>query len=170
MNARNDSQETPIENPTTTERKSDRELVVKRSFNAPARLVFEAWSKPELFQRWWVPKSCGLTLVSYEADVRKGGGYRLEFSHPAAPEPFAVFGKYLEMTPHSRIVWTNDEGEGEVITTLTFEETNGKTLLAVHDLYPSKAALDEAISTGATSGMPESLAQLDELLGMSSAA
>lgn len=170
MDAKNSSETTPTKNPVVVERKSDRELVVKRSFNAPARLVFEAWAKPELFQRWWVPKSCGLSLASYEADVRAGGGYRLVFSHPAAPEPIAVYGKYVEVTPHTRLVWTNEEGEGEVITTVTFEESGGKARLAVHDLYPTKEALDEAISSGATSGMPESLDQLEEFLGAGSGA
>ena len=150
---------------TTVERRSDRELVVTRSFDAPARLVFEAWSKPELFQRWWVPKSFGLTLLSYEADFRVGGRYRLVFSHPAAPEPVAFFGTYLEVTPPSRLVWTNEEGgESGQVTTVTFEERGGQTRLVVRDLYPSKEALDEAIASGATGALPEQFEQLDELL------
>src|SRR6478735_8064227 len=105
---------------TTAERKSDRELVVTRTFNAPARLVFAAWTTPELFQRWWAPKSCGLTMVSCEMDVRTGGTYRIMMSHPSMPQPMAFFGKYLEVTPNARIVWTNDEGgEGGAITTVT---------------------------------------------------
>jgi uncharacterized protein YndB with AHSA1/START domain len=153
------------ESDTTVERKSDRELVVTRSFNGPARLVFEAWTKPELFKRWWVPKSFGLTLLSCEKDVRVGGRYRLVFSHPAAPEPMAFFGKYLEVTPPSRLVWTNDEGgEGGTVTTVTFEERGAETLVVMHDLYPSKEALDEAIASGSTGGFSETFAQLDELL------
>jgi uncharacterized protein YndB with AHSA1/START domain len=152
-----------MKNRTTTERKSDRELVVTRTVNGPARIVFEAWTKPELFKRWWVPKSFGLTLLSCELDVRVGGRYRLVFSHGASTMEF--FGTYLEVTPHSRLVWTNDEGDdGGAVTTVTFEEKGGKTLLVVHDLYPSKEALDGAIASGATSGMPETLEQLDELL------
>ena len=110
MDARRESEPTPMKNRTTVERKSERELVVTRTFNGPARIVFEAWTKPELFKRWWVPKSIGLSLLSCEMDVRVGGKYRLVFSHPAAPEPMAFFGRYLEVTPHSRLVWTNEEG------------------------------------------------------------
>jgi uncharacterized protein YndB with AHSA1/START domain len=150
---------------TAVERKSERELVTTRKFNAPARILFRAWTTPELFQRWWVPKSFGMTLLSYEADVRVGGRYRLVFSHPAAPEPMAFFGTYLEVTPHSRLVWTNEEvGESGQVTTVTFEERDGQTLLVVHDLYPSKEALDEAIASEATGALPEQFEQLDELL------
>ena len=153
-----------MKNRTTVERKSESELVTTRTFNAPARIVFQAWTTPELFQRWWVPKSFGLTLLSYEADVRVGGRYRLVFSHPAAPEPMAFFGTYLEVTPYSRLVWTNEEGgEGGPVTTVTFEEKGGKTLLVMHELYPSKEALDAA-GTGAADAMVETFAQLDELL------
>ncbi|MFO0616265.1 MAG: SRPBCC family protein [Polyangiaceae bacterium] len=156
---------TPAANRTSAERTSDRELVVKRTFNAPARIVFAAWTKAELFARWWVPKSCGLTLVSCEMDVRVGGTYRLVFRHPAAPEPMAFFGTYKEVTPHSRLAWTNEEsGEGGAVTTVTLEEKDGKTSLVMSDLYPSKAALDEAISSGSTSNTDETFDQLDELL------
>jgi uncharacterized protein YndB with AHSA1/START domain len=155
---------------TNIERRSERELVVTRTLNAPARLVFEAWIKAELFQRWWVPKSLGLTLLSCELDVRVGGVYRLVFKHPAAPEPMAFHGRYLEVTPHSRLVWTNEEaGDNGPITTVTFEEKAGKTLLVMHDLYHSKEALDEAISSGSTSGNDEAFSQLEELLTAQSA-
>jgi uncharacterized protein YndB with AHSA1/START domain len=163
MDARKESE--PMKNRTTVERKSESELVATRTFNAPARIVFQAWTTPELFQRWWVPKSFGLTLLSYEADVRVGGRYRLVFSHPAAPEAMAFFGTYLEVTPHSRLVWTNEEaGDAGQVTTVTFEERGGQTLLVVHDLYPSKEALDEAIASGSTGALPEQFEQLDELL------
>ena len=155
MDARRGSD--PVKNPTTVERKSDRELVVTRIFNAPARLVFEAWTKPELFKRWWVPKSMGMSLHSFEADVRTGGTYRLEFAPGVA-----FFGKYLEVTPHSRLVWTNEESDQGAVTTVTFEEKAGKTLLALHELYPSKEALEQG--AGAEEGMPEQFEQLDELL------
>ena len=145
------------------ERTSERELVVTRTVNGPARVVFDAWTKPELFKQWWVPKSLGMTLLSCEQDVRVGGKYRLVFSHEGSTMEF--FGKYLDVTPHSRLSWTNEEGDdGGAITTVTFEEKGGKTLLVVHDLYPSKEALDAAIASGATAGMPEMLEQLDELL------
>jgi uncharacterized protein YndB with AHSA1/START domain len=149
---------------TKAERKSDRELVVERSFNAPARIVFEAWTKPELFKRWWVPKSMGMTLESCEIDARTGGGYRLAFAHEGKVI-FEAFGKYLEVTPYSRLVWTNEEeGEAGQVTTVTFEERGGQTLLVVNDLYPSKEALDGAIDSAATGALPEQLEQLDELL------
>lgn len=150
---------------TTVDRKSDRELVVTRAFNAPARIVFDAWSKPELFKRWWVPKSAGMTLLSCEMDIRVGGTYRLVFSHPAFPEPMAFFGRYVEVAPHSRLVWTNDEaGDAGPVTTVTFEERGAGTQVVVHDLYPSKAALDAAIASGSTGGFTETFEQLDELL------
>jgi uncharacterized protein YndB with AHSA1/START domain len=164
MDARRESKATPV-NRTTVERKSERELVVTRTFNGPARIVFEAWTKPELLKRWWAPKSFGLSFLSCEADVRVGGTYRFVFGHASAPKPMEFFGKYIEVTPHSRLVWTNEEGgEGGAVTTVTFEEKAGKTLLVMHDLYPSKEALDAAIASGSTGGMGETLDQLDELL------
>jgi uncharacterized protein YndB with AHSA1/START domain len=162
MDARKESEPTPMTNRTTVERKSERELVVTRTFNGPARIVFEAWTRPELLKRWWAPKSTGMSLVSCEADVRVGGRYRLEFSH-AASKPMAFFGRYIEVTPHSRLVWTNDESDEGAVTTVTFEEHGGQTLLVMHELYPSKEAVDGAIA-GMEGGMPETFAQLDELL------
>jgi len=142
---------------------SDREIVVTRAFNAPARIVFDAWTKPELLKQWWAPKSFGLTLLSCEADVRVGGTYRLVFRHDAFPEPMAFYGRYLEVTPHSRLVWTNEEGaDGGAVTTVTFEEKDGKTLLVLRERHPSKEAVDEAIGFGA--GLRETFGQLDELL------
>lgn len=154
-----------VKHNTTAERKSDRELIVTRVFNGPPRLVFEAWARPELFQRWWAPKTFGLTILSYEADVRTGGSYRLVMSHPAAEQPMAFFGRYLEVIPSSRLVWTNDEGgEGGAVTTVTFEPKGDATVVVVHELYPSKEALDEAMASGSTSGWSEQFGQLDELL------
>jgi uncharacterized protein YndB with AHSA1/START domain len=163
MDARSENQPTPLKNPTTAERKSERELVVTRTINGPPRIVFEAWTRAELFQRWWIPKSFCMTVLSCEMDVRVGGKYRLVISHGGSSMEF--FGKYLDVTPHSRLSWTNEEGGQEgPVTTVTFEEQAGKTRLVVHDLYPSKEALDEAIASGSCSGMPETLDQLDELL------
>jgi len=149
---------------TQAERESERELVVTRIFDAPPRIVFEAWTKPELLQRWWTPKSFGIVFLSCELDVRTGGGYRFVFRHGDS-KPMEFFGRYLEVTPPSRLVWTNEEaGDGGSITTVTFEEQGGKTLLVMHDLYPSKEALDAAIASGSTMGTDEMFAQLDELL------
>ena len=162
MDARRESEVAPMKNRTTVERKSERELVVTRTFDGPARLVFEAWTKPELFRQWWVPKSMGMSLLSCEMDVRVGGTYRLAFAHGDSEAAF--FGTYNEVTPHSRLVWTNDEGgDGGPVTTVTFEEKGGKTLLVLHELYPSKEALDAA-GTGAADMMGETFKQLDELL------
>ncbi len=159
MNERSESDATPAKNPTTVERKSERELVVTRTVNGPARLVFEAWTKADLFRRWWVPQSFGLTLLSCDMDVRVGGQYRLVFRHEEST--MAFFGTYLEVIPHSRLVWTNEEGDGgNTVTTVTFEEHAGKTLLVVHDLYPSAEAMD----SGSAGALPETLDQLDELL------
>ena len=165
MDATRESEATPTKNRTAVERKSERELVVTRTVNGPARLVFEAWTKPELFKRWWVPKSFPISLVSYEADVRAGGRYRVVIN-VGAPQPMEFFGTYIEVTPHSRLVWTNDEAdEGGPVTTVTFEEKAGKTLLVIHELYPSKNALDAAMASGEKSGMAETLDQLEEVLG-----
>jgi uncharacterized protein YndB with AHSA1/START domain len=150
---------------TTTERTSPRELVVTRSFNGPARLVFEAWTRPDLFKRWWVPESFGITLISYEADIRTGGSYRLEMGHPAFDKPMAFFGRYIEVTPPSRIVWTNEEGADEgPVTTVTFEEMGGATRVVVHELYPSKEALDEGLASGSTGAWSEQFELLDEVV------
>ena len=165
MDARRESEPKAAKNLTTSERKSDTELVVTRTFNAPPRIVFEAWTKPELLLKWWAPKSFGVSFLSCEADVRAGGTYRFVFAHPASKEPMAFFGRYLEVSPPSRLVWTNEEaGEGGQVTTVTFEEKGGKTLLVMHDRYPSKEALDEAIASGSTGGSWETFEQLDTLL------
>lgn len=149
----------------TVERRSDRELVVTRTVNGPARLVFEAWTRPELFQRWWAPASFGVTLISYEADVRTGGSYHLVMGHSSSDRPMSFFGRYLEVTPPVRLVWTNDEGDDEgAVTTVTFEDRGDATLVVVSDVYPSREALDEAIASGSTSGWSEQLDQLDELV------
>lgn len=154
-----------MKHPTTVERTSDRELVVTRTFAASARIVFEAWTQPELLKRWWVPKSFGITLISCELDARTGGSYRFVFGHPASEQPMAFFGKYIEVTPPTRLVWTNEEGgEAGSVTTATFEEKGGTTLVVVRDLYPSKEALDAAIASGSTGAFPEQFVELDAVL------
>jgi uncharacterized protein YndB with AHSA1/START domain len=153
-----------MQSPTTLERKSERELVITRTFNAPAHIVFEAWTRPELLERWWMPPSIGASFISCEADVRTGGTYRFVFSHPAFEQPMAFFGRYVEVTPHSRIVWTNEESADGALSTVTFEEHGGKTLLVLHELYPSKQALDEALASGSPGGASEQFELLDEIL------
>jgi uncharacterized protein YndB with AHSA1/START domain len=165
MTAGKESEPAPMTDPTTVERKSEREMVVTRMFNGPARIVYQAWTTPELLMRWWAPKSYGISFISCEADVRTGGTYRFVFGHCASDEPMAFFGKYIEVIPNARLVWTNDEGgEGGIVTTVTFEERGDETLVVMHDLYPSKDALDEAIASGSTSGTCETFTQLDALL------
>ena len=152
-------------NRTTAERKSERELVVTRTFNAPAHIVFKAWTTPELLKRWWAPKSFGVTFMSCEADYRTGGTYRFEMGHPASEQPMVFFGRFVEVTPPSRLVWTNEEaGKDGPVTTVTFEERGGQTLVTMHDLYPSKGALDVAMASGSTSGFGETFEQLDAFL------
>jgi len=157
-----------MKNRTTVERKSERELLVTRSFDAPGRIVFEAWTDPELLKRWWAPKSCEISFISCEVDARTGGTYRFVFGHPASEQPMEFFGRYIEVTPHARLVWTNDEGgdggEGGAVTSVTFEERGAGTLVIMQDLYPSKEALDNAIASGSTGGFSEAFGQLDELL------
>lgn len=169
MDARSESGTTAVKNPTKVKRQSDRELVVSRVINGPARIVFEAWTKPELMQKWWVPKSAPITLLACEMDVRVGGGYRLVFS--AQGSEMAFFGTYREVTPCSRLVWSNEEGGEEQITTVTFEEKGGKTLVVLRELYPTKEALDEALATGSSAwggetedGQLETFDQLEELV------
>jgi uncharacterized protein YndB with AHSA1/START domain len=144
------------------EKKSEREIVVTRTFNGPARLVYEAWTKPELLMRWWAPKSIGMTFLSCEADVRTGGSYRFEFGNPSSETPMAFFGKYIEVIPNSRLVWTNEENPDGSVTTVTFEEKDGRTLLVMSERFPSKEAFDA--NHGMEDAMPETFAQLDELL------
>jgi uncharacterized protein YndB with AHSA1/START domain len=149
---------------TTTDRRSDREVVVTRVFDAPARIIFAAWTTPELIMKWWTPKSFGITFISCEMDVRTGGTYRFVMGHPSFDQPMAFHGRYLEVDPPRRLVWTNEEGEEGSVTTATFEEKDGKTHLVLSDLYPSKAALDEAMASGSINGYPEQFDQLDTLL------
>ena len=162
MNAKIGSESGPVKNRTTVERTSDREVVVTRTIDGPARIVFEAFTRAELFKRWWVPRSMGMTLLSCELDARVGGKYRLVFDHH--PEPVAFFGTYVEVQPYSRLAWTNEEGgEDGSVTTVTFDEKGGKTRVVLTERHPSKEALDAA-GTGAADAMVETFDQLDELL------
>ena len=165
MDERKDSEINPTKYDTTVERKSERELVVTRTFNGPARIVFDPWTKPELLKRWWVPKSFGASFLSCEADVRTEGTYRFVFSHPSSEQPMPFFGRYVEVILGSRLVWTNDEGDEDgPVTTVTFEERGGETLVVIHELYPSKKALDDAMASGSISWSGEQFEQLDQLL------
>ena len=149
---------------TTTERASDAELVTTRTVDAPARLVFESWTTPELVMRWWAPKSFGITFISCEIDARTGGSYRFVFGHPASDQPMAFFGRYVEADAPHRLVWTNEEEPEGSVTTATFTEENGRTHIVVRDLFPSKDALDAAIASGSTGAWPEQFEALDMML------
>ena len=158
MDAGTSSDAVVSRNPVTVERASDREIVVTRTFDGPAHLVFRAWTEPDLFRQWWLPRSMGMALKSLDMDARNGGGYRLDFG-----DGVEFFGTYLEVTPHSRIVWSNDEGgDSASVTTVTFDEQDGKTLLVMSELFPSKEALEAG--AGAEDAAHETFAQLDELL------
>lgn len=163
MAATSDKDPSPVDVRTTVNRASECELIVTRIFNAPARIVFQAWSDPELFQRWWIPKAYGMTVVACEMDVRTGGSYRLEIAPPGSDQPTAFFGTYLEVVPDTRIVWTNEEEAGGAVTTVTFEEKNGRTEVTLTERYPTSQALDDALAGSATA-LPDQFAQLDELL------
>lgn len=153
-------------NRTSVERTSDRELVVTRTFNAAARIVYDAWTKPELLKRWWAPRSLGVTLFRCEADVRVGGAYRYEFGRDPA-QPMVFTGTYREVTPHTRLVCTQVfepmRAAGEAIVTASFTERDGKTELVLHQLFPSKEALDGAVASGMEKGMRDTFEQLEEL-------
>jgi uncharacterized protein YndB with AHSA1/START domain len=164
MDTRSAADATTTMGRTTIERTSDQDLIVTRTIDGPREIVFEGWTDAELFRQWWVPQSMGLKLLSCEVDARVGGGYRLTFDI-GTDEPMAFFGSYLEVTPPTRLVWTNEEGdEGTVVTTVTFEEIAAGTRLVIHDRYPSKDALDAAMASGSTGWNAESFDQLDELL------
>jgi uncharacterized protein YndB with AHSA1/START domain len=157
--------ETSTIQPTHANRVSDTETRVERRFDAPVERVFEAWSKPQLFRQWWLPSSFGMTMVSCDMDVRTGGTYRLEIGHPSSDSPMAFHGRYLEVVPNEKIVWTNEEGgEGGQVTTVTFAPDGEGTRLTVSDKFPSKEALDAEIGSGAMEGMPEQLKQLEAFL------
>jgi uncharacterized protein YndB with AHSA1/START domain len=148
---------------TTVERQGACELVVTRIFAAPPRLVYRAWSEAALFRRWWVPESLhGVVLVGCEMDVRTGGKYRLEYG-AGGSDTMAFHGRYLDVVPNERIVWTNDEDEAGAVTTVTFEDLGDRTRVTFHERYPSPEALEEALQ-GSAAGLPEQLAQLERLL------
>jgi uncharacterized protein YndB with AHSA1/START domain len=164
MNEHGIAEPAPARRDTTTSRPSDRELVVTRRFDSPARLVYQAWTTPELLMRWWAPKSFGINLVSCEVDARPGGAYRFVFSVPGSDQPVPFFGRYLEAKPYARLVWTNEESAEGSVTTLTLEEKDGVTLLVLRDLYPSKQALDDAIASESIGAFGEQFDELDRVL------
>jgi uncharacterized protein YndB with AHSA1/START domain len=152
-----------LKNRTSVERVSDCEVVITRLINAPPRVVWQAWTRADLFPQWWIPKSMPIPLKSCEMDVRVGGGYRLVFVHEG--NEMAFFGTYREVVPEQRLVWSNDEaGEAGQISTVTLEEQAGKTLVVMRERFPTKDALDAAMASGSMDGMPETFDQLEEFV------
>lgn len=151
----------PDANPTTVTRKGERELVVTRAFDHPVQAVFDAWANADLFRQWWAPRSMGAVISACEIDARTGGGYRITFGEGA--EAMTFFGKYVEVTPPTRLVWTNEEGEDGPVTTVTFEAEGNRTLLTMSELYPAEVPEDALAGQQAMAG--EQFGQLDEVLG-----
>jgi uncharacterized protein YndB with AHSA1/START domain len=165
MRERKSTESAPM-NQTTMQLEADREIIISRTFDGPARIVFDAWTKPELVKRWWAPKGRA-TIVSVDADVRVGGKYRYVLKADVG-EAFAFSGSYTEITPHSRLVYTQSfepmADAGSAIITVTFDERDGKTRLVSRELYPSKEAREAALSSGMEEGMRETMDQLDVLV------
>ncbi len=171
MNPKKESESVP-KNQTSMELKGDRGIVITRMFNGPARIVFDAWTRPELVMRWWAPRSRGVSVVGCDAAVSVGGHYRYVLRHDAGTE-MAFSGKYIEVTPHSRLVYTHlfeptasgtNPGDPELIITVTFDEHDGKTLVVSHSLCPSKELRDIILASGMEGGMRETMEQLEELV------
>jgi len=155
---------------TSMELRDDRDVVIARTFNAPARLVYDAWTKPEFVRRWWAPRSHGVSLVVCDADIRVGGAYRyvMRKDGDGADGDIGFSGRYVELTPHSRIVLTQIfepmADAGEVVITVSFDEVDGQTHLVSQERYPSKEARDAAVGAGMEQGMRESMDQLEALV------
>lgn len=158
-----DRQQTGGDRPTKVERRTDIDLFVTRLFAAEVPRVYAAWTTPALFMRWWAPRSMGAEMTDCQMDVRTGGGYQVTFTHPSSSQGMTFYGRYLEVIPNERLVWTNDEGDEGAITTVTFTPRDGATLLVLHERYPTKGALDRAYE-GMDGSLPEQFGQLDELL------
>ncbi len=147
------------------ERTSDTTLVITRTLRAPPAIVFEAWTNPDYVRRWWAPLSRGVTLTECDADLRPGGEYRYVLTR--GKERFAFYGKYLEITPPSRLVYTQifePFPDAEARITVSFEADGGYTRLVSREVYPSKVALDGALHSGMEDGARETFQQLDELV------
>jgi len=153
-------------NQTAMELTSDLEIVITRTFNGPPRIVFEAWTRPELVRRWWAPKALGVSVVSIDADVRVGGRYRYVLQRGDGGGEVAFSGTYREVAPPSRLVYTQafEPYPDEVIITITLTERDGQTDFVSHELWPSKEIRDMAMSTGMEKGMRMTMDQLDELV------
>jgi len=142
---------------------TEREIVMTRVFDAPRRLVFDAFSKPELLKRWFGPR--GWSLAVCEVDLKVGGGFRFVLRGPDGRE-MGMRGVYREIVPPERSVHMEsfDDYPGESQVTAVFVEENGKTTLTATVLYPSKEVRDIVIKSGMEHGAAESYDKLAELL------
>lgn len=165
--------ENAVMNQTSMELKGDREIVIARTFNGPPRIVFDAWTRPELVRRWWAPDSRRVVVTACDADLRAGGTYRYVLRLEKTGHQFAFSGRYTEVTPHSRLVYTElfepdaggaNPGDIPLIVTVTFTGRDGKTDLVSHSLCPSPEVRDAILASGMEHGMRETMDQLDLLV------
>lgn len=151
---------------------SDTEVLVKRGFNAPVELVWQAYTQPDLLRRWLLGPD-DWTMPICEMDVRVGGKYRWRWKNLKDGKEFGFYGEFLEVTPHSQFRHTehydpgdfgDSMGEQPAIVTVTFEDRNGTTLVSTLLKYAMKEDRDAALSTGMTDGMEMSYSNLDNVL------
>ena len=151
---------------------ADREVVITRTYDAPARLLFEAWSKPEHLMKWFGPVGWPLTLC--EVDFRKGGRWRFAMTGSSGQQNTPFGGVYLDIVPNRKIVFDNafeEPGSRKMIMTVTFEEADGRTTLTWHTLFESVAMKDEYVGMGIEAGAGSGLDQLaDVVAGLKQAA
>jgi len=145
---------------------TDREIVLTRVFDAPRRLVFDAWTKPELLKRW-LGAFGGWSLVVCEIDLRVGGAYRYVWRDPEGAE-MGMRGVYREVVPPERLVATESFDEpwypGEAVDTIALREDGGKTTVTTTVLYQSREARDIALKSGMEQGVAAGYDKLAELL------
>jgi uncharacterized protein YndB with AHSA1/START domain len=139
----------------------DREVIITRTYDAPARLLFVAWSKPEHLMKWFGPVGWPLTLC--EVDFRMGGRFRFAMTGPSGRQDTPFGGEYLEIVPHRKIVFDNAfeaPGAEKMITTVTFDEKDGRTTLTHHTLFASVAMKNEYVGMGFVQGVGSGFDQL----------
>ena len=144
---------------------SDREVVVTREFDAPARLVFEAWTNCKHLPHWLLGPE-GWTMPKCEVDLRVGGKYRFGWFRPETGKGFEMYGSYVEIDPPGRLVSTESmEGApGETLNTIILEEIEGRTHMTLTIVYDSKEFRDMVLKTGMTRGMEASFDRLSGYL------
>ena len=144
---------------------TDRDVVVTRTIDAPARIVFEAWSKPEHIKRWFGPAPYPVTMA--EMDFRVGGRYRFAMTDPKGRQMTPFGGEYLEIIPNEKIVFTDAfelPGAEEMVMTVTFDEQDGKTTVTVRTTFANLAQKATHVGAGMVEGLSLALEQLDTLV------